>query len=341
MSEKKGKQTVLFSNKVYVSGHGNIAGKKEGEGPLSSHYDFIMKDAEWGEKSWEKTESKMQKYAAEHAVSNAGLSFSDLDYIFAGDLLNQCIAAGFAFRESGVPFFGIYGACSTMAESLSLASMMIDAGYGKHALAVTSSHFCTAERQYRNPLEYGGQRTPTAQWTVTGSGAIVLSSEIESDICVKAVTTGKIVDMGIKDANNMGAAMVPAAVSTIKAHFNDTGLSPSFYDLIITGDLGVLGKKLLLDMLMDEGIDIKENYNDCGCIIFDTKRQDVHSGGSGCGCGAVTLTGYVMDKLHKKELKNVLFVATGALLSPTSTLQGESIPCIAHAVSLTVEEEME
>ena len=335
MSKKTGKQTVIFSDNVYIAGHANIAGKKEGQGPLSKYYNLILSDAEWGEKSWEKTESKMQKYAAEHAVSDSGLSFSDLDYVFAGDLLNQCIAAGFAFRDSGVPFFGIYGACSTMAESLSLASMMIDGDYAKNALAVTSSHFCTAERQYRNPLEYGGQRTPTAQWTVTGSGAIVVSKEIKSDITVRAVTTGKIVDLGIKDANNMGAAMVPAAVSTIKAHFQDTGLSTDFYDLIITGDLGTLGKELILDMLGDEGIDIRKNYDDCGCMIFDIEKQDVHAGGSGCGCGAVTLTGYIMDRLHKKELENVLFVATGALLSPTSTLQGESIPCIAHAVAIS------
>ena len=212
MRKKTGKQTVIFSDNVYVAGHANIAGKKEGQGPLSKYYNFILSDAEWGEKSWEKTESKMQKYAAEHAVSDSGLSFSDLDYVFAGDLLNQCIAAGFAFRDSGVPFFGIYGACSTMAESLSLASMMIDGGYAKNALAVTSSHFCTAERQYRTPLEYGGQRTPTAQWTVTGSGAIVVSNEIKSDITIRAVTTGKIVDLGIKDANNMGAAMAPVSV---------------------------------------------------------------------------------------------------------------------------------
>jgi len=337
MNKKYGKQTVVFSDKVYVSGHANIAGKKEGQGPLNEYYDFVMSDAEWGEKSWEKTESKMQKYAAEHAVSASGLKFSDLDYVFAGDLLNQCIAAGFAFRESNVPFLGVYGACSTMAESLSLASMMIDGGYAENVLAVTSSHFCTAERQYRNPLEYGGQRTPTAQWTVTGSGAVVVSKNIKSDIYINAVTTGKIVDLGIKDANNMGAAMTPAAVSTIKAHFEDTDRKPEDYDLIITGDLGTLGKKLALDMLKDEGLDIAHNYNDCGCMIFDIDRQDVHAGGSGCGCGAVTLTGYIMDKLHKKELKNVLFIATGALLSPTSTLQGESIPCIAHAVALSTE----
>ena len=339
MTKRKGSQTVIFQDDIYVAGRGNVAGTKEGDGPLKEHYDCIMADAEWGEKTWEKTESKMQKFAAEHAVHKAGISFSDLNYIFAGDLLNQCIAAGFAFREADVPFFGVYGACSTMAESLSLASMMIDGGFAENALAVTSSHFCTAERQYRNPLEYGGQRTPTAQWTVTGSGAVVVSKSIKSDIRVKCITTGKIVDLGIKDANNMGAAMAPAAFSTIKAHFKDTKREPLFYDLIITGDLGTLGKEILVDMLNDEGIDICKNYDDCGCMIFDIERQDMHAGGSGCGCGAVTLTGYIMDRLQKRELKNVLFIATGALLSPTSTLQGESIPCIAHAVHLTSEEE--
>jgi len=211
MNKKYGKQTVVFSDKVYVSGHANIAGKKEGQGPLNEYYDFVMSDAEWGEKSWEKTESKMQKYAAEHAVSASGLKFSDLDYVFAGDLLNQCIAAGFAFRESNVPFLGVYGACSTMAESLSLASMMIDGGYAENVLAVTSSHFCTAERQYRNPLEYGGQRTPTAQWTATASGCAIVGKR-DKPPYIKAVTFGKIADLGIKDANNMGAAMAPVDV---------------------------------------------------------------------------------------------------------------------------------
>lgn len=339
MYKRKGSQTVMFSEDIYIAGRANVVGTKEGEGLLKEHYDLIMPDAQWGEKTWEKTESKMQKFAAEHAVNKAGISFLDLNYIFAGDLLNQCIAAGFAFRDSNVPFFGVYGACSTMAESLTLASMMVDGGYAENALAVTSSHFCTAERQYRNPLEYGGQRTPTAQWTVTGSGAVVVSKSIKSKIKVKAATTGKIVDLGIKDANNMGAAMAPAAVSTIRAHFEDTKREPRFYDLIVTGDLGILGKDIAIDMLKDENIDISEVYNDCGCMIFDIESQDMHAGGSGCGCGAVTLTGYVMDKMEKGELKNVLFIATGALLSPTSTLQGESIPCIAHAVHLSTEEE--
>ena len=339
MTKRVGNQTIMFSDNIYVAGRGNVAGTKEGDGPLKEHFDCIMHDAEWGEKTWEKTESKMQKFAAEHAVHKAGIAFSDLDYIFAGDLLNQCIAAGFAFRDANVPFFGVYGACSTMAESLSLASMSVDGGFSENSLAVTSSHFCTAERQYRNPLEYGGQRTPTAQWTVTGSGAVVVSKNIKSTIRVEGITTGKIVDLGIKDANNMGAAMAPAAVSTIKAHFKDTKREPDFYDLVVTGDLGTLGSEILVDMLIDEGIDISEKHKDCGCMIFDLERQDMHAGGSGCGCGAVTLTGYIMDRMEKRELKKVLFVATGALLSPTSTLQGESIPSIAHAVILSSEEE--
>lgn len=334
MNKKTGKQTVYFENDIYIASCANVAGKKEGEGPLGKYFDYVMPNAEWGEKTWEKTESKMQKYAAEHAVHNANLGFGDLSYVFAGDLLNQCIAAGFAFRESNVPFFGIYGACSTFGETISLASMLLDGGFGENILAVTSSHFCTAERQYRNPLEYGGQRTPTAQWTVTGAGASVLSTKIKGFAKINGVTTGKIVDLGIKDANNMGAAMAPAAVSTIKAHFEDTGLSTDYYDLILTGDLGTLGKEIAADMLKNEKLDIRKNYDDCGCMIFDAEKQDMHSGGSGCGCCASVFTGYIAEKMRKGELKKILLVPTGALLSTTSSLQGESIPSVAHAVSV-------
>lgn len=334
MGKIMGKQTVCFERDIYIASCGNVAGQKEGEGPLKNCFDCIMPNAEWGEKTWEKSESKMQKYAAEHAVSKAGIGFGDLNYIFAGDLLNQCIAAGFAFRSANVPFFGIYGACSTFGEGLSLASMLLDGGFGKNILAVTSSHFCTAERQYRNPLEYGGQRTPTAQWTVTAAGAAVVSVQIRGCAKIKAVTTGKIVDMGIKDANNMGAAMAPAAVSTIKAHFEDTGLSAEYYDLVLTGDLGVLGKEIAADLLKDEGLDFGNRYDDCGGMIFDIKNQDMHCGGSGCGCCASVFSGYVMNKIKSGELKRVLLVPTGALLSTTSALQGESIPSVAHAVSV-------
>lgn len=333
MNKKIGKQTVKLENPVSIISAANVAGKKEGEGPLAPYFDVVMENAEWGEDTWEKAESKMQNDAVTRAISKANLKDSDIDYIFAGDLLNQCISSSFALRDLKIPFFGVYGACSTMAESISLGAMMIDGGFATNVAAVTSSHFCTAERQYRQPLEYGGQRTPTAQWTVTGSGAVILSSAGEGPY-ITHITTGQILDMGIKDANNMGAAMAPAAAETLKAHFTDTGKGPSDYDLILTGDLGVLGKSILIDLMADYGYDIKDNYDDCGCLIFDAETQDTHAGGSGCGCGAVTLTGYVMSLIKQQKLSRVLFMATGALLSPTSTLQGESIPSIAHAVAI-------
>ena len=237
-----------------------------------------------------------------------------------------------------IPFMGVYGACSTMAETIGLSAMAIDGGFANLTAAVTSSHFCTAERQYRNPLEYGGQRTPTAQWTVTGSGAAVLSKDGNGPY-VTHFTSGKIVDYGIKDANNMGAAMAPAAADTLAAHFKDTGRQPDFYDLILSGDLGVVGKSALIDLMYEKGYRISANYDDCGCMIFDIKAQDMHAGGSGCGCLAVTLCGYIMDMIRAKKLKNVLFMGTGALLSPTSTLQGGTIPSVAHAVAITTERE--
>ena len=334
MNKRLGKQTVKLSPPVSILSSANVVGKKGGEGPLSQYFDVIMEDSTWGESSWEKTESKMQNEAVSHAIQKANLSPDNIDYILAGDLLNQCISSSFALRDLSIPFFGVYGACSTMAETISLGSMLIDGGFAEKVSAVTSSHFCTAERQYRQPLEYGGQRPPTAQWTVTGSGSVVLSKNGNGPY-VTHITTGKIIDMGIKDANNMGAAMAPAAADTLKAHFSDTTLKPSDYDMILTGDLGTLGKDILIDLMMHEGIDLRDNYDDCGCLIFDAKTQDTHAGGSGCGCGAVTLTGFVLNLMQAKKINNVLFMATGALLSPTSTLQGESIPAVAHAISIS------
>ena len=334
MNKRLGKQTVKLSTPVSILSSANVVGKKEGEGPLSQYFDVIMEDSTWGESSWEKTESKMQNEAVSHAIQKANLSPDNIDYILAGDLLNQCISSSFALRDLSIPFFGVYGACSTMAETISLGSMLIDGGFAEKVSAVTSSHFCTAERQYRQPLEYGGQRPPTAQWTVTGSGSVVLSRNGNGPY-VTHITTGKIIDMGIKDANNMGAAMAPAAADTLKAHFSDTTLKPSDYDMILTGDLGTLGKDILIDLMMHEGIDLRDNYDDCGCLIFDAETQDTHAGGSGCGCGAVTLTGFVLNLMQAKKINNVLFMATGALLSPTSTLQGESIPAVAHAISIS------
>ena len=313
-------------------GSASVVGKKEGEGPLAATFDHISQDDSFGERTWEKAESAMQKLALAAALNKAGLSVSALDYLLAGDLLNQCIGSGFAVRGQDVPFFGLYGACSTMAESLSLAALLLDGGFGVRAAAMTSSHFCSAERQYRTPLEYGGQRTPTAQWTVTGSGCLILAREGQGPY-VTHVTTGKIVDKGIKDAANMGAAMAPAAYSTISAHFQDTGRKPSDYDLIVTGDLGKLGRDIVADWFHRDGMNLK-NLSDCGTLIYDLEGQDVHCGGSGCGCSAVVLAGFLLDGMKQGRWRRILFCGTGALLSPTSSQQGESIPSICHAVAL-------
>ena len=333
-TKKLGRQTVALATPPAIIGHANIVGKKEGDGPLAASFDHIEQDDTFGEKSWEKAETAMQKLALAMALDKAGQAASNLDFLFAGDLLNQCIGSSFAVRGQDVPFLGVYGACSTMGESLALAAMTLDGGFGDFAAAVTSSHFCTAERQYRTPLEYGGQRTPTAQWTVTGSGAVVLAREGPGPH-VTHVTVGKVVDKGIKDANNMGAAMAPAAYDTITAHLRDTGRQPSFYDLIVTGDLGVLGGELLLDLFARDGVTLN-NYDDCGRLIFDPETQDVHCGGSGCGCAASVLTGYLLNGMREGKWKNILFCPTGALLSTTSTQQGESIPCICHAVAISM-----
>lgn len=333
MADKKvGGQTVQFQDPPVLLGWGNIVGKKEGEGPLAAAFDTISQDDKFGQASWEKAESFMQKQALATALNKAALAAADLDYLLAGDLLNQCISSSFAARGQQVPFLGLYGACSTMGESLLLAAMLLDGGFGKHAAAVTSSHFCSAERQYRTPLQYGAQRTPTAQWTATASGAVILGTEGQGPR-VTGATVGKIVDKGITDANNMGAAMAPAAVDTIATHLKDTGRTPGDYDLIVTGDLGLLGSEILEDLLKKEGFPLK-NHKDCGLMLFDTEKQDVHAGGSGCGCAAAVLTALLLDGLKKGKWKRILFCPTGALLSPTSTMQGESIPSVCHAVVL-------
>ena len=333
-NKKLGRQTVALQDPPSVIGSASVVGKKEGEGPLAATFDHISQDDTFGERSWEKAESAMQKLALAAALNKAGLSVSGLDYLLAGDLLNQCIGSGFAVRGQDVPFFGLYGACSTMAESLSLAAMLLGGGYGTKIAAMTSSHFCSAERQYRSPLEYGGQRTPTAQWTVTGSGCVILADQGPGPY-VTHVTTGKIVDKGIKDAANMGAAMAPAAYATIAAHFQDTGRKPSDYDLIVTGDLGQLGRDIVADWFHRDGMDLK-NLNDCGTLIYDLEGQDVHCGGSGCGCSAVVLAGMLLNGMAGGRWKRILFCGTGALLSPTSSQQGESIPSICHAVTLDI-----
>ena len=332
-TKKRGSQTVALSNPPSIAGHANVVGKKEGEGPLADSFDYIAPDDTFGESTWEKSESAMQKQSLELALNKAGRSASNLDWLFAGDLLNQCIGSSYAARDENVPFFGLYGACSTMGEGLALASMVLDGGFGEWAGVVVSSHFCSAERQYRTPLEYGSQRTPTAQWTVTGSGAAILAREGPGPY-ITHVTVGKIVDKGIKDANNMGAAMTPAAVDTIAAHFRDTGRSPDFYDLIVTGDLGSLGSELLVELLEREGYRLS-NHVDCGTLIFDAQDQDVHCGGSGCGCSASVLTGYLLNGMRTGRWNNILFCPTGALHSPTASFQGESIPGICHAIAIS------
>jgi stage V sporulation protein AD len=333
-TKKLGKQTVALASPPSVAGFASAVGKKEGEGPLADSFDSICEDDTFGESSWEKAESAMQKQVLSAALDKAKQPVSMLDFLFAGDLLNQCIGSSFAARGQDVSFFGLYGACSTMAEGLSLSAMMLDGGFGEWTAAVTSSHFCSAERQYRTPLEYGGQRTPTAQWTATAAGCVVLARDGEGPY-ITHVTAGKIVDKGIRDANNMGAAMAPAAYHTLSTHFADTGRQPNYYDLIVTGDLGVLGKDIVLDFFRQDGVELTANYNDCGVMLFDTAKQDVHCGGSGCGCSAAVLAGYLLNGMREGKWNHILFCGTGALLSPTSTMQGESIPGICHAVAIS------
>ncbi len=331
-NKRLGAQTAAFSRPPVVIGRGNVVGAKEGQGPLAEQFDFVSPDDYFGQASWEKAESSMQEQALNHALRRAGKQADELDVLLAGDLLNQCISSAFAARGQDVPFLGLYGACSTMGEGLLLAAMLVDAGFAGLAAAVTSSHFCTAERQYRAPLEYGGQRPPTSQWTVTGSGCVILSHSGTGPRVTHA-TIGKIVDKGITDANNMGAAMAPAAYDTLFAHFRDTGRSPEDYDMIVTGDLGQLGSEIIRDFFEQDGHALT-NYGDCGLMIFDREQQDVHCGGSGCGCAASVLTGYLLPAMEQGHLKRILFCPTGALLSPTSTQQGESIPSICHAVAI-------
>ncbi|OUN03339.1 stage V sporulation protein AD [Flavonifractor sp. An92] len=333
MNQKRlGRQTVALERPPALIGWAAVAGQKERKGPLGALFSATSEDDTFGESSWEKAESAMQRLALSTALDRAGLAGSALDYVLAGDLLNQCISSTFALRGREVPFFGLYGACSTMAESLSLAALLLDGGFGRYAAALTSSHFCSAERQYRTPLEYGGQRTPTAQWTVTGSGAVILDAQ-GTGPRVTHVTTGKIVDKGIRDPANMGAAMAPAAYDTIRAHFSETGRKPSDYDLIATGDLGELGKEIVADFFHRDGVELP-NLTDCGLLIYDMEQQDVHCGGSGCGCSAAVLSALFLPGMMEGRWKRILFCGTGALLSPTSTQQGETIPGICHAVAL-------
>ena len=328
-----GAQTRRLRTCPSVLSFAAVGGRFEGEGPLREYFDELSEDHFFGEKTWEKGESTMQRRALSRALEKVGLKVSDLDLIFAGDLLNQCVGSSFALRESRIPFYGLYGACSTMGESLSLAALMLDGGYASCAAALTSSHFCTAERQYRMPVPYGSQRTPTAQWTATAAGCCILSNEGRGPAVTHAAI-GRIVDRGITDANNMGAAMAPAAYDTLRALFSDTRTSPADYDLIVTGDLGRLGHEVVTDLFARDGVDMTKNYKDCGLLLYDLERQDMHMGGSGCGCSAAVLNGYLLRGMREGKWNRIIFAPTGALLSPTSTMQGESIPGVCHAVIL-------
>lgn len=330
---RRGRQSIVFDRHPAILSTAAIGGKKELEGPLHAYFDELSRDTRFRQRTWEKAESKMQALALETAKSKAGIRDEDIDVLLSGDLLNQCVSSSFAVRDTDIPFLGLYGACSTMAEALLLAGVAVNSGYAQVAAAMSSSHFATAERQYRFPLGYGGQRTPTAQWTVTGSGA-ALVEEAGSGPRITGCTIGTVRDLGIQDANNMGAAMAPAAFDTIKAHLEDFSRTPEDFDLIVTGDLGQLGKDALLMLGQEEGLSLGGKIADCGTMIFDATRQDVHSGGSGCGCSAVTLCGYLLDKVKKGELRRILFCGTGALLSPVSTQQGLPIPGVCHGVSI-------
>lgn len=353
--KKKGRQSVIFEEKPLIRGRGTVVGEKEGQGPLAKNFDIILKEDMYGEKSWEKAESKMLKEAMKKAVSRAGITEKDIDIMLSGDLLNQLMSSSFMARDMHIPFLGLYGACSTMTESLVLGSMLIDGGFAKNVLVGASSHFCTAERQFRMPVEHGNQRPPSAQWTATAAGGVVVSaaSEVDSDdnlsgcmtdrlgsrIRVESATVGKVIDAGIKDSNQMGAAMAPAAVDTLLNHLEDMDRNLDYYDLAVTGDLGFIGKDIMMDLLADAGLDKKmlfSHYDDCGTMLF-SKEQDVHGGGSGCGCSASVFAGYLLKEMEKGKIRRLLLMSTGAMLSTISPLQGESIPGIAHAVSLEVE----
>ena len=328
-----GKASLRFEHPAFVASWASVAGKKEGQGPLADGIDVTETDEMFGMENWEQAESAMQKQAADLALEKGNIHRREVRYLFAGDLLGQLIATSFGTVDLEIPLFGLYGACSTMGEALGLGAMCVNAGYADQVLTLASSHYATAEKQFRFPLGYGNQRAQSATWTVTGCGAVVLGKN-KTRVAVTGITTGKLVDMGSKDSMNMGAAMAPAAWNTICQNFEDFGVDASYYDRIITGDLGMVGQKALLDFMKSSGYDITGKHMDCGLEIYDRGEQDVHSGGSGCGCSAVTLCAHILPKLMRGEWSRVLFVPTGALLSTVSYNEGQSIPRIAHAVIL-------
>ncbi len=330
---KRGRQSFVLPEPPVITNWASVAGKRESEGPLAHTFDIKCRDTYFGQKTWEQAEKQMQQQALRKLAQKADLTLQDFDLVFSGDLLNQCIGSSFTLRNTGIPHLGLYGACSTMAESLLMASMAIGGGFADKVVAMTSSHFASSERQYRFPLGYGGQRTPTSQWTVTGSGAALVCRQGKGPR-ITACTIGTVTDLGIQDANNMGAAMAPAAYATIRSHFEDLKTGPEDFDLIVTGDLGQIGKEMLLELARMDGVSLGGKITDCGTLVFDNTTQDVHAGGSGCGCSAITLCGSLLGKLDAGKLKKILFCGTGALLSPTSTQQGLPIPGVCHAVCI-------
>ncbi len=330
-SQQKGRASIAPAQPVYVKSAAAVVGKMEGEGPLAEHFDMICDTDKFGEDTWEAAESRMQKEAAALALGKASLGASDIRYIFAGDLLGQNIATSFGLMDYEIPLFGLYGACSTLGEGMSLAAMCLAGGFAERAMVVTSSHFASAEKNFRFPVEYANQRPLSATWTVTGSGAYILGTE-RSQVKITGVTTGKIMDYGVRDAQNMGAAMAPAAMDLIKTHLSDFSRKPADYDKIITGDLGTVGQELLIRLLQEEGIDISDRHEDCGMKIFDSEEQGTQAGGSGCGCSAVTLAAWYLPRLISGEYQRILFVPTGALLSQVSFNEGQNVPGIAHGI---------
>ena len=326
-----GKQSISFDKPVYIMSSACIVGSKEGEGPLGDTFDEVVEDATLGQDSWEEGESELMKRAISLAIRKAKVKTEDIRYLFAGDLLGQLIATTYGVMDFEIPLFGLYGACSTMGEGLSLGAMTIHAGYANRVVAAASSHFGSAEKQFRFPLEYGNQRPMSSTWTVTGSGAFVLSKD-EGEVMITGLTIGKVVDYGVKDSSNMGACMAPAAADVIYQHLKDFDMEPNEYDKIVTGDLGIVGREILCKLLKDQGYDISKVHMDCGMEIYNDPEQDTHAGGSGCGCSAVTLAGKLMRELREKKLRKILFVPTGALMSTVSFNEGQSVPGIAHVV---------
>ena len=331
MEIQVGKQSLAFAEAPYIISSASIVGKKEGEGPLGNRFDVVGEDDKFGQNTWEEAESTLQKEAFTLAVGKAGLKTEDIRYLFSGDLLGQNIATSFGLMDYQVPLFGLYGACSTCGEALSLGAMCVAAGYADYVVAMTSSHFASAEKQFRFPLEYGNQRPKASTWTVTGSGAAVITNE-RQPVAITGITTGKIIDYGVKDSMNMGACMAPAAADLIVANFKDFETDEKYYDRIITGDLGTVGREILINLVKEKGYDISQIHMDCGIEIFDPQKQGTHAGGSGCGCSAVVFSSYIIDNVRDGKWKRILFIPTGALLSTVSYNEGQSVPGIAHGV---------